>query len=152
MSLTLRSVTISDKHSKYHYKKVDILIDNGVIAKIGKVSASKGKVIDANGMVATPGWFDANCLFGDPGNEHKEDRTSGANSAAAGGFTAIGHLPNTIPVVASKNDIAYLKANNNHQVTDVYPIVAVTIGTKGEELTEMIDMHYAGAIAFSDGT
>ncbi len=152
MSLTLRSVNISDKHSKYHNKKVDILIENGVIAKIGKVSTSKGKVIDASGMTATSGWFDFNCLFGDPGNEHKEDRISGANAAAAGGFTGIGHLPNTVPVVSSKNEIAYLKVNNSHQVTDVFPIAAVSIGTKGEELTEMIDMHHAGAIAFSDGT
>ncbi len=151
MSLTLRSVTISDKHSKYHNKKVDILIDNGLIVKIGKISRSKGREIDAEGMIASPGWFDMNCLFGDPGNEHKEDRTSGASAAAAGGFTGIAHLPNTLPVVASKNDIAYLKANNSHQVTDVFPIVAVTIGTKGEELTEMIDMNHAGAIAFSDG-
>jgi len=152
MNLTLRSVTISDQHSKFHNKKVDILIENGLITKIGKVTNSKGKEIDASGMVATPGWFDMNCLFGDPGHEYKEDRISGGEAAAAGGFTGIAHLPNTQPVIASKNDIAYIKANNRHQVTDIHPISAVTLGTKGEELTEMIDLHHAGAVAFSDGT
>lgn len=151
MNLTLRSVTISDSQSKFHRKKVDILIQNGAIAKIGKVTGAKGKEIDGSGMILTPGWFDLNCLFGDPGYEQKEDRVSGCATAAAGGFTGIAHLPNTKPVVGSKNDLAYLTANNSHQVTDVHPIASVTIGAKGEELTEMIDLHHAGAAAFSDG-
>ena len=152
MNLTIRSVTISDKSSKLHRKKVDISIQNGTITKIGKVTSPvKGKEIDGKGMLLSPGWFDFNCLFGDPGYEQREDRVSGSQAAAAGGFTAVAHLPNTKPVIQTKNDLAYLMANNSSQVTDIHPIAAVTIGTKGEELTEMIDLHHAGAVAFSDG-
>ncbi|MEQ9424786.1 MAG: dihydroorotase [Cyclobacteriaceae bacterium] len=151
MNLTFRSATLLDPRSKFHNKQADISIKNGVIDQIGKNVKTIGKEIDAKGQYISPGWFDLNCLFGDPGHEHKEDRITGAQAAAAGGFTGIAHLPNTNPVIESKNDIAYLKAFNGNQVTDIHPIVAVTKGCLGDDLTEMIDLHQAGAIAFSDG-
>ena len=100
------------------------------------MSNPRVRKLPVGALVATPGWFDMNCLFGDPGYEYKEDRTSGSAVAAAGGFTGLAHLPNTRPVIASKNDIAYLTANNNSQVTDIHPIAAVTVNAEGKELTE----------------
>ena len=98
------------------------------------------------------GWFDMNAAFGDPGYEHKEDLQSGLAAAAAGGFTGLALLPNTKPVTQTKNAVSYLTMGNRSNLTQIHPIAAVTIDTKGEELTEMIDLHEAGAIAFSDGT
>jgi len=151
MNITFRSATILDPRSKHHNKQVDISIKSGRINKIGKVDGSSGKEIDAKEMFVSPGWFDMSCMFGDPGFEFKEDRQSGCATAAAGGFTGVALLPNTNPVVETKNDIAYLKTLNSHHVASIFPVAAVTKGAKGEDLTEMIDLHHAGAVAFSDG-
>jgi len=151
MNITFRSATILDPRSNHHNKQVDILVRNGHIERIGKVGKPVGKEIIARGMFVSPGWFDMSCLFGDPGFEHKEDRSSGCLTAASGGFTGVALLPNTNPVIENKNDIAYLKALNGSQVTSVFPMASVTKDGLGEDLTEMIDLHHAGAIAFTDG-
>jgi dihydroorotase len=83
--------------------------------------------------------------------EYKEDLQSGRKTAAAGGFTGVALLPNTHPTIESKNEIHYLTTGNVSAVTQVYPYGAVTKSCKGEELTEMLDMHAAGAVAFTDG-
>jgi len=69
----------------------------------------------------------------------------------AGGFTEIALLPNTSPSVETKNAISYLTRNNEDQLVTYYPLASVTRGNKGEELTEMIDLHRAGAVGFTDG-
>jgi len=89
--------------------------------------------------------------FNDPGLEHKEDLESGLSAAASGGFTGVALLPNTKPVVESKNEVSYLMSGNLKSVCQVYPMGAVTKGCKGEDFTEILDMHAAGAVAFTDG-
>ena len=88
--------------------------------------------------------------FGDPGLEHKENLFSGSQAAAAGGFTEVALVPNTDPVLDTKNDLHYLRGRSSNLVK-IYPLAAVTRGAQGQELTEMIDLHQAGAVAFSDG-
>lgn len=155
MNVLLRSATVIHKSSRYHQQKVDLLIRNGVIERIE--SAGEGgdfeddtQTIDADGKYLSVGWFDMQANFGDPGEEHKEDLHTGADSAAAGGFTGVALVPNTVPVVQSKNGVRYLKQDTGKPV-NIYPIAAVTLDAKGEELTEMIDLYHAGAVAFSDG-
>lgn len=147
----LKSVTISDKSSSHHGKTVDVLINNGKIMQIGTLDDTQAKVIDGKGMILSQGWVDMRAWFADPGFEHKEDNESGRLAAASGGFTHVAILPNNQPVTQTKNDISYLKSGNATELTQLHPIAAVTLGNKGEELTEMIDLHTAGAVAFSDG-
>ena len=151
METLIKSARIIDKNSPYHNKTVDVLVSNGKIKKIGKIDTDKARVIDAQGMILSIGWFDMRANFCDPGLEHKEDLASGIAAAASGGFTGVAVLPNTKPVLQSKNDIKYIYSRSAGALVDVYPMGAVTKDAKGEDFTEMIDLREAGAVAFTDG-
>jgi len=151
MEIILNSVQIIQPGTALHKKKRSLLIKNGKIEKINNTPISGRNAIDGKGMMLSIGWFDMRSNFCDPGYEHKEDLASGSNTAAAGGFTEVALLPNTHPVIQTKNEISYLISRNESQLTQLHPYAAVTVDTKGEEMTEMIDLHYAGAVAFTDG-
>lgn len=151
MKILISGAQIIDPSSKFHKKTADVLVNNGKIEKVGKLSNAKAdKVIDGKGKILSVGWFDMRAMVGDPGFEYKEDFASIAETAITGGFTGVSVLPNTKPVIQTKNDIKYVIAATQQGV-DFFPIGAVTIDNKGEDLTEMIDLHTAGAVAFSDG-
>ena len=151
MKILIQSAKILCPNSSFHQKKKNVLINNGRIAEIGDKNFSADKVIDADGMFLTTGWFDLGSFVGDPGLEHKEDLQSLAKAAQAGGFTEVAVLPNTQPVIQSKNEASFISRNNDNRLVQIYPMAAVTRNCKGEELTEMIDLHEAGAVAFTDG-
>lgn len=151
MNTLISSAIIIDPQSPYHGKATDVLISNGKIVEMGKITKKTDKTIAAKGMYLSIGWFDMRATFGDPGLEHKEDIHSGLEAAQHGGFTGVALMPNTQPVIQSKNDIQYLLSRSQSHLTDLYPIAAITRDTKGDDFTEMIDLHEAGAIAFSDG-
>lgn len=151
MKILIQAAEIYDTNSPHHLKEKNILINNGRIAEIGDKNYSADKVIKAEGMKLSTGWFDLGTFIGDPGLEHKEDIDSGTRAAVAGGFTGIAVLPNTAPSVQSKNEISYLTRGNENRLVQIHPLASVTRNNKGEELTEMIDMHEAGAVAFTDG-
>lgn len=151
MKILLQSPLILDPESPFHKKEKNVLISNGRIAEIGDKQYQADKVIKAEGMLLSPGWFDLGTFVGDPGLEHKEDINSVAKAAAAGGFTEIAVLPNTSPSVQTKNEISYLTRNNDNRLLQIHALASVTRNNKGEELTEMIDLHEAGAVAFTDG-
>lgn len=151
MKILIQSPQILDPQSSFHQKEKNVLINNGRIAEIGDKNYSADKVIKAEGMLLSIGWFDLGTFIGDPGLEHREDLQSGTRAAAAGGFTEIAVLPNTAPSVQSKNEISYITRNNENRLVQVHSMAAVTRSNKGEELTEMIDLHEAGAVAFTDG-
>ncbi len=127
------------------------MIKNGIITEITTRNISASKVIDARNLKLSIGWCDMRSHFCDPGLESKEDLMSGRLAAAHGGFTDVLLQPNTAPVVASKNEVSYIRSGNQYNLTQLHVIGAVTKDTKGIELTEMIDLHHAGAVAFSDG-
>lgn len=151
MKILIQAAEILDPHSPHHQKEKNILIQNGKIADIGTKNFSADKVIKAEGMKLSPGWFDLGTFIGDPGLEHKEDLASGTQAAVAGGFTELAVLPNTVPCVQTKNEISYLTRGNKERLVQVHPLASVTRNNKGEELTEMIDLHTAGAVGFTDG-
>jgi dihydroorotase len=151
MKVLIKNALILHKGSPYNRKKKDILISNGKIKKIDSDIDEEGVVIDSKRPVVSVGWFDMRANFSDPGQEHKEDIISGCEAAAAGGFTGVALLPNTKPAIQSKNDISYILAKAKSCLPDIYPYGSVTRDNKGEEITEMIDQHTAGAIAFTDG-
>jgi dihydroorotase len=151
MKILIQSARIISKGSPFHLKTRNVLLNNGRIAEIGDKNYSADKVIDATGMILSPGWVDLAASVGDPGHEQREDLQSLAKAAAAGGFTEVAVLPNTHPAVQTKNEITYLTANNDNRLVQIHALAAVTKNCKGEELTEMIDLHNAGAVAFTDG-
>lgn len=151
MKILIQSPEILDAGSPFHKKEKNVLIQNGRITAIGDKNFSADKVIKAEGMKLSTGWFDLGTYIGDPGLEYKEDLESGVRAAAAGGFTGIAMLPNTQPCVQTKNEVSYIVRGNENRLVQVYPMASVTQNNKGEELTEMIDLHAAGAVAFTDG-
>ncbi len=151
MKILIQAAKIIDKESPFHQKKKNILINAGRITEIGDKNYSADKVIKAEGMSLSAGWFDLGAFAGDPGLEHKEDLQSLAKAAAAGGFTEVAILPNTHPAVQSKNEVSYIIQNNESRLVQIHALASVTKNNKGEELTEMIDLHEAGAVGFTDG-
>ncbi len=152
MSILIKSALILAPGSPHHRKKKNIFIsDAGVIKHIGKDTPDATRIVEGKNLMVSIGWFDMRANFNDPGNEHKEDLESGLKTAAAGGFTGVALLPNTKPCIETKNDVSYLTSKNKQSITQVYPLGAVTKGCKGEDLTEMLDLHAAGAVAFTDG-
>ena len=153
MSLLLNSLIVSDPTSKFFNSKVNILIgSNGVIKKISKTKISqKGvKSIDFDSKMVSVGWFDFSSNFCDPGFEYKEDLISGVNLAVNSGFVEVLLTPNTNPVIQTKNDITYIKEKSLNDLCTIYPSAAITKDFKGSEMNDLIDLHRAGAAAFSD--
>ena len=136
--------------------QADIFIDNGIIAAIEEKIDLKSlgqavDIIDASGLTVLPGLIDAHCHLRDPGYEYKEDIETGTASAALGGFTAVACMPNTDPTADNAQIIKYIidKAETSGHVA-VYPIGAITKGLLGEELAEIGEIKFAGAVAISD--
>lgn len=151
MKILIQAAKILDTNSPFHKKEKNVLLQNGRITEIGDKNYQADKVIKAEGMILSTGWFDLGTFIGDPGLEHKEDLESGSKAAVAGGFTEIAMLPNTVPGIQTKNDVNYLTRGNDTRLLQIHPLASVTKNNKGEELTEMIDLHEAGAAGFTDG-
>lgn len=134
----------------------DLFVRDGKIENISTttIQVSKDiptKVIEAKGMVVTPGWIDIHTHLREPGGTHKETIKTGTQAAAAGGFTSIACMANTNPV----NDSAYITHYIMQKVAaeseiNVFPIGAVTKGLSGEELAEIGSMWEAGIAGISD--
>ncbi|NLU51598.1 MAG: dihydroorotase [Clostridiaceae bacterium] len=133
-------------------ENVDLYIDNGIVAHIGKDCLQDAdRILEGNGLYALPGLVDAHCHLRDPGFEYKEDIASGTRSAAKGGFTSIACMPNTNPVVDNAAVVRYIMDKAKREgVVNVYPIGSITKGQAGEELSEMGSMKEAGIVAVSD--
>jgi dihydroorotase len=131
----------------------DLLIREGKVEAVGRnIPAESGVgVIDATGKVVAPGLIDLHVHLREPGFEHAETIASGATSAVAGGFTAVCAMPNTDPVTDSQATVGFvLRQAIRAGKARVYPIGAVSLGQKGEQLTEFGEMVQAGAVAVSD--
>lgn len=153
MKILVRQAVIADPNSPFNGQVTDILIDGAVITKIAShISEKFDEVIEAKGLIVSPGWVDIFSHFCDPGLEYKETLETGANAAAAGGFTQVFVLPNTQPVVDSKTQVEYISQKSKSLAVTIHPLGAITKGTDGKDLAEMYDMRHSGAIAFSDGT
>jgi dihydroorotase len=130
----------------------DVWIEDGVIRGVGAgLSVAGAEVFDATGLIVAPGFIDMHVHLREPGFEHAETIESGARAAAAGGFTSICPMPNTAPVNDNATVTSYIvEKARKHAVVNVFPIGAITKGSKGEELAAIGSMRQAGAIAISD--
>lgn len=151
MKILIKEAKIIDPSSKYHLQSMDILIENGLITKIdSSISTDDAEIVKAENLHISQGWTDLNARIGDPGMEYKEDLDSGLKAAANGGFTHLCMMPSTSPCIQTKSDINYLLGQSSHNIVDLHPIGALTENREGEQITEMYDMHQAGAVGFSD--
>ena len=133
-------------------ESTDILVDNGKIVKTAENICATGEmtVINAAGFVVAPGLVDMHVHFREPGFEYKEDILSGALAAAAGGVTTCCCMPNTSPVADSSATVEYIVNIAKDAMVKVLPYGAVTMGQKGEELTDAAALKLVGAVALSD--
>ena len=134
----------------------DVLVENGLIQAVqpaGTLSATGEdcRIVEADGLWVTPGLIDMHVHFREPGQEYKETILTGSQSAASGGFTAVCTMPNTTPV----NDDPAVTAQILEKAAEadlikIYPVAAVSRGSKGEQLSEFGELKAAGVIGVSD--
>lgn len=151
MKILIKKATIHH-HGGPEDSRKDILIENGRITKIAKtISAEKAKVVESKNLHVSPGWLDIGAQPGQPGYEYRETFQSMSQAARAGGYTALATFPRNSPPIQSRIEVEYLLQLNEVLPIQVYPIGAISQALQGKDLTEMLDMIHAGAIAFSDG-
>lgn len=132
---------------------VDIFIKDGIVEKIDKnIGAAGGgtEVIDAAGLVVSPGFVDMHVHLRDPGFEDEETVESGALAAVKGGITTVACMPNTNPPIDSEHAVKYIMEKSQDVACRVLPVAAMTKGQKGRSITEMGLLSQAGAVGFSD--
>jgi len=131
----------------------DLLIRDGIISRIEQdiPLTPDLEVIDAAGQLVIPGLVDMHTHLREPGYEYKETIRTGTMSAAAGGFTSVCCMPNTQPVNDSQAVTEFIRQRAfTSGVVNVFPVGAITKGSKGDEITEMGDLKKAGCVAVSD--
>jgi dihydroorotase len=150
MKLLIRSAKIISKGSDLNGQTKDIFIEKGIIKQIGDViEIEADEIIEGENLCVSVGWFDMRVHAKEPGHEYKESLESMEATALAGGFTEIALLPNTQPVVQTRESVNYLKRSG--QRVRFHPMAALTKNCEGKDFTEMIDLHESGAVAFTDG-
>ncbi|HVY94885.1 MAG TPA: dihydroorotase [Bryobacteraceae bacterium] len=150
-SLLIQGGRVVDPASKFD-GAADVLIRDGKIKKIGQGLKADGVLVfDAKGAIVAPGFIDMHVHLREPGIEHAETIETGSKAAAAGGFTTICCMPNTQPVNDSAMVTSYIVQRAREVApVNVFPIGAITKGSKGEELAAIGSMHEAGIVAISD--
>jgi dihydroorotase len=131
----------------------DILIDGGRIARVGRdLPADGAEVLEIPaGLVICPGFIDMHVHLREPGQEHKETVATGTAAAVAGGFTAVACMPNTSPVNDNANVTSLILSRAAEaNLARVYPIGAVSKGSKGELLADIAELKAAGCVAVTD--
>ncbi len=131
---------------------MDMVIDGGKIKAMGHYpeNGEYETVIDASGLTVWPGLIDVHVHFRDPGLTYKEDIGTGAASAKKGGFTTVVTMANTKPPVDSEETVRYVLEEGKKTGIHVLPAACVSVGMKGQGLTDMDTLKAAGAVGFTD--
>src|SRR6266436_639361 len=130
---------------------MDVLLRDGQIAELAppnKIRGGADEKFDGRGLIVAPGFIDLHVHLREPGQNYKQTIASG--TAAAGGFTSVCCMPNTIPVVDSQEWVAWLRQPERGAVVNVFPVAAATHASKGAVLTDFRGLQRAGAVAVKD--
>ncbi len=155
MTTWIRSGSVIDP-LKGVVEKTDLIIEKGKIARMlprdeFKEQGPQINIIDASGRFIVPGLVDMHVHLREPGHEYKETIATGAMAAAAGGYTALACMPNTVPPNDCRSVTEFiLEQAKRASLVRIYPVAAITVGQKGKTLTEFGDLKAAGAVAVSD--
>lgn len=135
----------------------DLLLVEGRVTAVdypGKLTVAatqeNATILDARGLVVAPGLVDIHVHLREPGQGYKETIATGTAAAAAGGFTTVCAMPNTIPVNDSAEITRWMQAPERNASVRVFPIGAATVGSMGEMLTDYAALKAAGAVGVSD--
>ena len=131
----------------------DVLLQDGKVARVepGIAAPSGARIVDVKGKWVVPGLIDMHTHLREPGQEYKETIETGTAAAAAGGFTAVCAMPNTVPPNDNRAVTELIvRRSREVGVVRVYPIGCITLGQKGENLAEMGELQEAGCVAVSD--
>ena len=134
-------------------REMDVLLRDGRVAAIaspGKLRGESKQTMNAKGLVVAPGFIDLHIHLREPGQSHKETIATGTAAAAAGGFTSVCPMPNTVPVNDSAEITHWMQAAERGAAVNVFPVAAATLGSMGEKLTDFAALKKAGAVAVSD--
>lgn len=150
-ALLIRKGIIIDPSQSLEAKH-DLLIRDGCVAEIAEsISADGAEIFDADGLIVAPGFIDLHVHLREPGFEYKETIESGARAAVAGGFTSVCCMPNTKPINDNSSVTSFIvEQARRASLANVFPIGAITQGSKGEQLAEIGEMKTAGIVAISD--
>lgn len=150
-SLLIRNGTLIDPSQQLEARR-DLLIRDGKVAAIDEtLQVDDVETFDATGLIVAPGFIDLHVHLREPGYEYKETIETGARSAVAGGFTSVCCMPNTNPVNDNSSVTNFIiEQARKAGLANVFPIGAITQGSKGEQLAEIGEMKAAGIVAISD--
>ncbi len=149
--LLIKNAHLIDPASHTDAAKDILLGDGKVISVKDCIPAEEGMhVIDASGLIAAPGLVDTHSHFRDPGFTYKEDIHTGALSAAKGGYTSVVMMANTKPSIDNPEILKDVLARGAKEKIRIYSAANVTIGMKGEELTDFEALKNAGAVVLTD--
>jgi len=149
--LLIKNGTIIDPSQSLE-KRIDLLIRDGRVEDIDESLEAEGaEIFDAADLIVAPGFIDLHVHLREPGYEYKETIASGARAAVAGGFTSVCCMPNTNPVNDNSSVTSFIiEQGRAAKLANVFPIGAITQGSKGEHLAEIGEMKAAGVVAISD--
>jgi dihydroorotase len=136
----------------------DVLLRHGRVAAVempGGLKEAKAKetgsqIIDAAGMIVAPGLVDVHVHLREPGQTYKESIATGTAAAAAGGFTSVVAMPNTVPVNDTVAKLEWMLDAARGAVVKLFAMPAATFGSMGEEITDFHELRDAGAVGFTD--
>ncbi|MDN3668173.1 dihydroorotase [Echinicola jeungdonensis] len=148
MSILLKSLQLIsngtiENPKDYFYDGKEIRVYNG--------ESKIDREIDCEGWLASKGWIDLRCGVGEPGYEYIETFESLGESLKKSGFSQAVILPNTNPVIQSKNEVAFVKNKTQDIFSKIHIMASATKDSKGEDLTEILDIHHQGVNIFGDG-
>ncbi|MGH8928961.1 MAG: dihydroorotase [Acidimicrobiia bacterium] len=130
--------------------EIDVLIEGGRVTRVGGDFDAEDNV-DVNGAWVGPGFVDLHVHFREPGQEWKEDISTGSRAAAVGGFTAVVTMPNTEPAIDAGHLARYvLDRGRQVGLCEIVPAGALTMGRAGEKLSHLDEMWEAGVRIYSD--
>ena len=153
-ALLIKNGRVIDPGRKFD-QVASVLVQGGRISRVGEVPDEpipEGcRVIDAAGLIVSPGFIDIHCHLREPGFEYKETIATGTRAGARGGFTSLCCMPNTEPPIDNAAVVDLIRRlSREDAVVRVHPVGCVTKGRKGKELAEMEELASAGVVAFSD--
>ena len=150
--MIIRGAGIIDPQNKINGDIFDIRIENGSVSETGRPLEERAgeEIIEAGGLIAAPGLVDVHTHFRDPGQTAKETLHTGAKAAAAGGYTSVICMANTVPAVDNKEILNDILSRAGEERIHIYQTAAVTMGRAGKVLVPMEELLAAGAAGFTD--